>query len=242
MTKTPAEPLIRFQNASLGYGKTPVLTKVDLEISPGSFWGILGHNGSGKTTILKTILGLIPCQRGGFAAKGGRFGLPRFGYVPQKERLDPLYPLSARDVAEMGTYRKLELLRRLRGAGHDGLVRRCLADCGATQFAAKRFSDLSGGQKQRVMIARALAAEPEILVLDEPLAGIDITTQQALLKLLKDLKDKLSLTILMVSHRVSAEKGLFTHVAWVDEGRVTAGPSAEMFSSGRLSEVFKSEL
>jgi ABC-type Mn2+/Zn2+ transport system ATPase subunit len=230
--------VIRFKDASLGYGRTAVLTKVDLEIERGSFWGILGHNGSGKTTILKTMLGLIPCLGGELSFRG----TPRFGYVPQKERLDPLFPLSARAVAEMGTYRKLDLLGRLRRADDGGVVDLCLADCGAAGLADKRLSDLSGGQKQRVLIARALAAEPEILVLDEPLAGIDITTQQALLRLLKDLKDQRDLTILMVSHRVSAEKGLFTHAAWVDEGRVTAGPSGEMFSSGRLSEVFRSEL
>ncbi len=237
MKASAVEPLIRFKNASLGYGKTPILTKVDLDILPGSFWGILGHNGSGKTTILKTMLGLIPRLRGDLSGSGRRFG-----YVPQKERLDPLYPLSARAVTAMGTYRKLDLLERLRGAGHDDIVSRCLADCGATSLAERRLSDLSGGQKQRVLIARALAAEPEILVLDEPLAGIDITTQQSLLTLLKDLKERHKLTILMVSHRVSAEKGLFTDVAWVDEGRVTTGPSKEMFASGKISEVFRSEL
>ncbi len=237
MPRSAAEPLVRFKNASLGYGKTPVLAKVDLEIEPGSFWGILGHNGSGKTTILKTMLSLIPCLRGEFAGRGRRFG-----YVPQKERLDPLYPLSARDVAAMGTYRKFEWIQRLRPAGPEDVVRRCLSDCGAALLAERLFSDLSGGQKQRVLIARALAAEPEILVLDEPLAGIDITTQHALLKLLRDLKEKLRLTILMVSHRVSAEKGLFTHIAWADEGRLTTGPAGEMLAKGRLSEIFRSEL
>ena len=242
MSTKGAEPLIRFRNASLGYGKSPVLTKVDLDIRPGEFWGILGYNGSGKTTILKTMLGLIPCLRGEVRERGRLFGRPSFGYVPQKERLDPLYPLTARAVTAMGTYRKLDLLQRLRGAGHGGLVDRCLADCGAVSLAERRLSDLSGGQKQRVLIARALAAEPEVLVLDEPLAGIDITTQQSLLELLKDLKDRHKLTILMVSHRVSAEKGLFTHIAWVDDGRVTTGPSGDMLASGRLSEIFRSEL
>lgn len=242
MKKAEDSPLIRFRGASLGYGKSPVLTKVDLDIRAGEFWGILGYNGSGKTTILKTMLGLIPCLRGDLTEHGGLFGKPRFGYVPQKERLDPLYPLTSRAVTAMGTYRKLDLLRRLRGHGRDDLVRRCLADCGAQHLAERRLSDLSGGQKQRVLIARALAAEPEILVLDEPLAGIDITTQQALLELLKDLKERHKLTILMVSHRVSAEKGLFTHIAWVDDGRVTTGPSGEMLAAGKLSEIFRSEL
>jgi ABC-type Mn2+/Zn2+ transport system ATPase subunit len=242
MTQSGPGPLIRFAGASLGYGRAPVLTKVDLEIAAGDFWGILGHNGSGKSTLLKTLLGLIPVLRGELRARGRDGGPPRFGYVPQKERLDPLYPLTARAVAEMGTYRKLELLRRLRGGELDERVSRCLADCGATSFASRRFSDLSGGQKQRVLIARALAAGPELLVLDEPMAGIDITTQQALLKLLAQLKVRRDLTILMVSHRVSAEKGLFTHIAWVDEGRVDVGPSGAMLSKGRLSEVFKAEL
>lgn len=230
------KPLIRFKNASLGYGRAPVLTGVDLEILPGSFWGVLGHNGSGKTTILKTMLGLIPCLGGELS------GRPRFGYVPQKERLDPLFPLSARDVVEMGAYRKFELPGFLRRSVRVDDAARCLADCGAAPLAERRFSDLSGGQKQRVLIARALAAEPEVLVLDEPLAGIDITTRRALLALLTSLKERLSLTVVMVSHRISAEKGLFTHLAWVDEGAVTVGPSADMLATGRLSEVFRSEL
>lgn len=234
--------MIKFKNASLGYGKAPILAHVDLEIKRGEFWGILGYNGSGKTTILKTMLGLIPCQKGEFTATGTFYGRPRFGYVPQKERLDPLYPLSSRDVVAMGTYRKIDLLRRLRGAEHAELINRCLADCGATHLAERRLSDLSGGQKQRVLIARALAAEPEILVLDEPLAGIDITTQLALLKLLKELKASRDLTVLMVSHRVSAERGLFTHIAWVEDGKVATGASEKMLASGKLSEVFKTEL
>lgn len=242
MPNSEAAPLIRFKNAALGYGKTPLLTQVDLDIRAGEFWGILGHNGSGKTTILKTLLGLLPTLSGEFDARGRHVGRPRYGYVPQKERLDPLYPLTSRAVVAMGTFRTLDLLQRLRSAGDGGLVERCLADCGAADLADRRFSDLSGGQKQRVIIARALAAEPEVLVLDEPLAGVDITTQRALLTLLGELKERRDLTILMVSHRVSAEKGLFTDVAWVDEGRVTTGPAAEMFSAGRLSEVFKSEL
>ncbi len=142
----------------------------------------------------------------------------------------------------MGTCRRVELFRRLRGKDPRKFVEKCLEECGALSLARRRFSDLSGGQKQRVLIARALAAEPELLVLDEPLAGIDITTQKALLALLKKLKEEKGLTVLMVSHRVQAERGLFTHIVWVDEGKVTAGPAEEMLASGKLSEIFRSEL
>ncbi len=236
------EPLIKFKHACLGYGGNPVLTGVDFEIQPQSFVGILGHNGSGKTTLLKTLLGLIPCMKGQFTSHGANLGLPRYGYVPQKERLDPIYPLSAHDVVAMGTYRKLEFFPRLRGKDGRGLIEHCLAACGASHLGQKAYSDLSGGQKQRVLIARALATEPEILALDEPLAGIDITTQKALLKLLKQFKEQRHLTILMVSHRIQAEKGLFTHIVWCDEGQVVMGPVDEMLSHGRLSEIFKAEL
>ena len=236
------EPIIKFKHASLGYGKAAVLAGVDFEIAPQSFVGILGHNGSGKTTLLKTVLGLIPCLKGHFTSCGAQSGPPRFGYVPQKERLDPIYPLNAHDVVAMGAYRKFELFRRLRRSDGRDLAAHCLAECGAAHLARKAFSDLSGGQKQRVLIARALAAEPEVLALDEPLAGIDITTQKALLDLLGHLKEQRRLTVLMVSHRISAERGLFTHVIWCDEGEAVLGPADAMLSGEKLGEIFKTEL
>ena len=234
-------PLLRFHRASVGHGSKPVLAGVEMEVRQGDFVGILGHNGSGKTTLLKTVLRLIPPLQGEFSAHGRGGGAPRFGYVPQKERLDPLYPLTGYDVAAMGTYRRLELFRRLRGLDRRDFVASCLAECGAAALAGRRFSDLSGGQKQRVLIARALAAEPEVLALDEPLSGIDVTTQRALIKLLKHLKEARGLTVLMVSHRVHVEKELFTHVVWCDEGKVHTGETAEMLK-GRLGEMSRGEL
>ncbi|HAM36379.1 MAG TPA: metal ABC transporter ATP-binding protein [Elusimicrobia bacterium] len=232
------KPLIQFKDATLGYGRVPILSHVDLEIQPQSFVGILGHNGSGKTALLKTILGLIPCIKGRRVTRGR----PRYGYVPQKERLDPIYPLSAYDVAAMGTFRTLDLLARWRRKDVAALVQRCLAQCGAAQLAQTPYSDLSGGQKQRVLIARALAAEPEVLALDEPLSGIDITTQKALLELLRRVKEERRLTILMVSHRVQVEKDLFSHIVWCDEGQALMGETGAMLAGGRLGEVFKAEL
>lgn len=235
-------PLIEFKNAAVGYGKAVVLRDVSLQVNPGDFLGILGHNGSGKTTLLRTLLGLIPCVKGKFAARGEHGGMPRFGYVPQKEKLDPIYPLTARAVATMGSYRQFDLWSRIKGSRRQSLVEETLRECGASELASKMYSELSGGQRQRVLIARALAAEPDLLILDEPLSGIDITTQHAILRLLKRLKEQKGLTILMVSHRVQAEKGLFTHIAWVDEGVVEVGPAAAMLSAGKVSEVFRMEL
>lgn len=235
-----SEPLIRFKKASVGYGRKAVLHDVDLEVQAGTFWGVFGYNGSGKTTLLKTLLGLIPVLKGQFRARSLDAGAPRYGYVPQKEKLDPIYPLTAWDVAEMGTYRSLEIFRPTRRLERRRLVAHCLAQCGAGALASRPYSDLSGGQKQRVLIARALAAEPELLILDEPLAGIDVATQKALLSLLRDLKRHSRLTMLMVSHRLQAERSLFTHLAWVDEGRVESGPAEEIMT-GKIGEVFRGE-
>jgi len=236
------KPLLRFKNASLGYGSRAVLTGVDFQVDRGSFVGILGHNGAGKSTLLKTLLGLIPPLKGEFKTHGTHFGKPRYGYVPQKEKLDAIYPLTGYEVAAMGTYRRLELLRRLRGLGHQDLIRKSLKACGALELAEKRYSDLSGGQRQRILIARALAAEPELLVLDEPLAGIDVTTQTALLHLFETFKADGALTILMVSHRIQRERNLFTHVAWVGDGKVETGPSDVMLAEDKLMKIFEAEL
>jgi ABC-type Mn2+/Zn2+ transport system ATPase subunit len=237
-----AAPLLALEKASLGHDGKAVLSGVSLEVKAGQFWGVLGANGSGKTTILRTLLGLIPPLSGRVRARGERGDMPRFGYVPQKESLDAAFPLTGLDVAAMGTWRKLEPLRPWHGDDRAAFVRECLAECGASGFAGKPFSALSGGQKQRVLLARALAAEAEILMLDEPLSGLDLQSTHALLDLLAALKKRRGLTVLMVSHRLRAEKELFTHVAFVDDGAVQSGPAAEMLGRGRLAEILRGEL
>ncbi len=235
------DALVRFSQASLGYGQRPVLTGVDLALGSGDCLGVLGPNGAGKSTILKTILGLIPPMKGKVERRGSSVGSLRFGYVPQKEKLDAIYPLTGWEVAEMGTYRRFELMQTLRRKTRTEFVSQCLKDCGVQDLADRRYSDLSGGQRQRVLIARALAAEPELLILDEPLAGIDVPTQKALLALFQEFKDRRGLTLLMVSHRLQAERDLFTHIAWVENGRVEYGPSAEMLRSHHISKSFGDE-
>jgi ABC-type Mn2+/Zn2+ transport system ATPase subunit len=233
-----APPLLELRNASLGYGDRIVLAGVNLQVRSGEFLGILGSNGSGKSTLIRTMLGLIAPINGQFLVRGARDATPRFGYVPQKEKLDPIFPLTALEVAAMGTFRKVELFQRLRGRAHVDLVRQCLKDCGAIELAERRYSDLSGGQRQRVLIARALAAEPEVLVLDEPLAGIDVVTQKALIALFQEFKDR-RLTVLMISHRVRAERKLFTHVAWAEDGRLETGTAETMLSKSRLAKMYE---
>ncbi len=235
-------PLIRFSAADLGYQGRPVLTGVDFAVERGSFVGIFGPNGSGKTTILRTVLGLLAPIEGAVVFPASPRRTLRLGYVPQKERLDPIYPLSAYEVAAMGTYRQVDLFRVFRKTDRSRHIRECLKTCGALELGSRRYSDLSGGQRQRVLIARALAAEPELLALDEPMAGIDIATQQGLLELLQGLKASAALTVLMVSHRIQVEKDLFTHITWVDAGKAVFAPAAELLARGPMTKVFRSEL
>ncbi len=235
-------PLLRFEAATLGYPGRPVLTGVDFSAERGSFVGIFGPNGAGKTTILRTVLGLLSPLEGVLHFSGSPRRAPRFGYVPQKERLDAIYPLTAYEVAAMGTYRKVDLFRVLRRTDRARHIRECLRTCGALELAGRRYGDLSGGQRQRVLIARALAADPELLALDEPMAGIDIATQQSLLELLQGLKAAAKLTVLMVSHRIQVEKGLFSHIAWVDGGKAAFAPASEILARGPMSKAFRTEL
>lgn len=230
--------LISFHRAVLGYGKRPVLTDVNITVQQGDFLGILGPNGSGKSTILKTLLGLIPPLKGGIDA--GHTNRLRFGYVPQKEKLDSIYPLTALEVAEMGTFREQWIIRRFKRSGTPDIIRKSLKECGVLNLAGRRYSELSGGQRQRVLISRALASEPDVLILDEPLAGIDVTTQKAILTLFREFKSR-GLTMLMVSHRLQVERALFTHLAWVNEGRTDFGTTEEIMAKDHIAEVFQND-
>jgi ABC-type Mn2+/Zn2+ transport system ATPase subunit len=143
----------------------------------------------------------------------------RIGYVPQRETLDPLYPLSAFDVARLGAWRDLPFWR-LGGARERARTREALEACRSADLAAKRYSELSGGQRQRVLLARALASDPELLLLDEPTAGIDPEAEQAILDLLRELREARGLSIWMVTHQIHSIGGRADRTAVVSDGRV----------------------
>jgi zinc/manganese transport system ATP-binding protein len=228
-----AEPLLILRDVSLGYAGRPVLEHVDLEVGRGEFVALLGPNGAGKTTLLRGVVGLLPLLAGTL-----RYGFDRgrnpLGYVPQRDALDPTFPLTARDVVLMGTYARLKPLQlvgrpqRLRAA-------RCLDLVGLGALAERRFASLSGGQKQRVLIARALAAEPRLLLLDEPTAGVDVEATTAILDVLSRLNRDEGLGILLVTHHVRMLSGLVSAVVWVHEGHVVRGRLDEMLSPDRIT-------
>jgi ABC-type Mn2+/Zn2+ transport system ATPase subunit len=208
-------PLISVERADLGYPGRAVVRAVSLAIAPGEFVAVLGANGSGKTTLLRSLLGFLEPLAGRIERAPGL----RVGYVPQRETLDELYPLDAEQVALMGTHGDVPFWRRL-GAREHSRARAALAACDATGFARTRYAQLSGGQRQRVLIARALATEPQLLVLDEPTAGIDEATEKSILASLSALRRERNLAIWMVTHHAVAVRGSVDRVIEVGEGAV----------------------
>ncbi len=232
-----SEPLITFDNLMIGYNNQPVLSGISLAIERASFTAILGANGSGKSTLLKTLLGLQPAVSGRieFASQ------PTFGYVPQATQFDALYPLTAFDVTLMGTFGRVGVGRRVPHAER-AFCNECLRAAAADGFAHKRFAELSGGQKQRVLIARALAAKPDVLVLDEPTAGVDAVANHALLEFISRIHEERQLTVLLVTHDLPIVRKHAQRVIWLHEGKVLHGPVSEIFTPERLAEIFEMEV
>ena len=225
--------LIRFSEASIGYNGSPVLESVNLEITRGSFVGVLGANGSGKSTLLKTVVGILPVLEGGLEFLMGR---PRFGYVPQRDTLDALYPLTAFEVALMGTYGRLGPLSFVRKEMRE-LTLEALAEVRAEGLAKRLFAELSGGERQRILIARALAADPECLVLDEPVAGIDHATVEVIMDLTSALHKRRGLTVVMVNHHILSLRGRADEIVWVSERKLVCGPADLMLSKEKIEEM-----
>ena len=211
--------LLRLRDVSLGYGNRAVLEHVSLELGRAEFVALLGPNGAGKTTLLRGIAGLLPVLAGTLEYDFDRKAAP-LGYVPQRERLDPNFPLSALDVVLMGTYAHLGPLRRPRRAQRLAAQKSLdLVGLGAT--ADQRFASLSGGQTQRVLIARALAARPTLLLLDEPTAGVDAEATAAIMEVVSRLNRDEGLTVLLVTHQVRVLHGNASAVIWFQDGRAT---------------------
>jgi len=228
------------ERLAIGYDGQAVLSDISLTIARSSFTAILGANGSGKSTLLKTLLGLQPPVSG--TIQIGTAGMkPVFGYVPQAIQFDLLYPLTGFDVALMGTYGRIRPGRFV--PHHErAWVRECLHATAAQDFAHKKFGQLSGGQKQRVLIARALATKPDVLVLDEPTAGVDTAATHALLEFISQIHVERKLTILLVTHDLPLVRKHAEQVIWLHQGRVLHGTAAELLSRERMAQILEMEI
>jgi ABC-type Mn2+/Zn2+ transport system ATPase subunit len=229
---------IEFKDASLGYGSRTIIGGVSFSVSGGDFLGIVGPNGSGKTTILRALLGILSPQKGAVITHDPPGRRLRLGYVPQRDQIDQIMPFTVSDVVMMGRYALLGLLRRPGGGDRDA-VKRSLQHVDIESLADRSYRDLSGGQKQRVLIARALVSEPDILVLDEPTNGMDITSRTSILELVKGLHQRDGLTVIMVTHLLSDVANYVTRIAIVEQGQFQVGTTNEILSEKNLTQLYR---
>jgi ABC-type Mn2+/Zn2+ transport system ATPase subunit len=230
MTSTP---LVKFDRATLGYGRRVVLSDLDFEIPEGDFLGLVGPNGAGKTTILRAILGTLNPLSGTVTVRPGL----RFGYVPQRDSVDYGFPLKVVDVVMMGRYDRIGLGRRPSDADRE-LALKALAHVGIAKLADRELSALSGGQKQRTLIARALVGEPTMLVLDEPTNGMDLVSTTQILSLVRWLHERDKLTVLMVSHALNEVANYVDRIALTMEGAFRVGAVDEIVNETTLTRMY----
>lgn len=223
---------------TIAYQKKPVLRSVSFQIPEGKLIGVLGPNGAGKSTLLKAVLGLIPKVQGEVSIYGKPYREQRkiVGYVPQRESVDWDFPTNALDVVMMGRYGHLGWFRRP-GAKERQIAMECLAKVGMADYAGRQISQLSGGQQQRVFLARALAQNAQLYFMDEPFAGVDATTEKAIIGLLHELKEQ-GKTVLVVHHDLATVREYFDHVLLLNGELIAAGPTAETFTPENLQKTY----
>lgn len=219
--------LLTIENATFGYGRTPVIENANLEIGEKDFIGLIGFNGSGKTTLLRGILGLIRPQAGTVRRESAI--QTSIGYVPQRGRLDDIYPLSVFDIVSMG-YHAVQPWYRFGRSQLKERVESSLSSVGMVELKHAPFSELSGGQQQRVLIARALCVQPRLLVLDEPTSGVDPVAEKTIGELLQRLNKEAGLAILLVSHKWRVIRQVATRVFRVHDRQLIGGTADRLMA------------
>ncbi|MGV3530836.1 MAG: metal ABC transporter ATP-binding protein, partial [Chthoniobacteraceae bacterium] len=221
---------LEVHDLTVAYHRRPVLYGIDLEIPAGNLIGIIGPNGAGKSTLIKAIMGVVPLSGGWIKIFGQPFrkNLTRVGYVPQRESVDWDFPVNVMDVVLMGRYGRLGLCRRP-GKEDREIARACLEKVHMLPYADRQIANLSGGQQQRVFLARALAQESDLYLMDEPFAGVDAATEAAIIALLQELKAR-GKTILVVHHDLPTARSYFDMLMLINMRLVAFGATEQVFT------------
>lgn len=224
------------------YGGKPALEDVSYTAPPGGLVAIVGPNGAGKSTFIKAIMGLVPVTSGRIEIQGrpARTNRRAVGYVPQRTSVDWDFPVSALDVVAMGLYRRIGWLWPVQRR-HKRIARAYLERMGLDDHADRQIGQLSGGQQQRVFLARALAQEADLYLMDEPLAGVDAKTERTIIGVLKDLKEE-GRTVFVVHHDLRTVPEYFDHLVLLNTRKVASGPMNETFTVANLQETYGGNL
>ncbi|MCF7551405.1 metal ABC transporter ATP-binding protein [Pseudonocardia sp. WMMC193] len=229
---------LEISGLTVSYRAAPALWQVDATFPAGALSAIVGPNGAGKSTLLKAALGLVTADTGTVRIAGveGRAGLANLAYVPQAESVDWDFPITVAEVVAMGRYRAAGWFRRV-GRADRAIAADCLERVGMSAFARRQIGQLSGGQRQRVFLARALAQQAEVLVMDEPFAGIDARTQADLLELLQELSADGGSTV-VVHHDLAQVRSAFEWVLLLNVRTLGCGPVADVLTEDRIREAY----
>jgi ABC-type Mn2+/Zn2+ transport system ATPase subunit len=228
-------------HADIGYGDKIVLHDLTFNVPHGSRVAVVGPNGAGKSTLFKALVGLLPLAGGRILIHGQSLGVHKdcVAYVPQREEIDWRFPVTVRDVVCMGRYDR----GWLRSLSKDDrqVVARSMEQLGIADLASKSIGELSGGQQQRVFLARALAQEPHILLMDEPFTGVDAPTQEATLKLLDDLQAA-QVTAIISTHDLNLAASKFDLMLLLNHRLIAFGPPAEVLQHEHLARAFGAQV
>lgn len=208
-TETDRDPCLTCRELVVGHGSVPLLPEIDLRVSPGDVWVLIGRNGSGKSTFLRTLLGELRPISGDYRVGDG----VRLAHVPQRGTHDLCIPARAWDMVESGVDRAWDFWR---WGGRTERVNQALEDVGARALAREPYSHLSQGQKQRVLMARALSSEPNVLLLDEPTSAMDPMAERSIFELIEKLRGSRSLAVVIASHSLAVLPAIATHVVFLD--------------------------
>jgi zinc/manganese transport system ATP-binding protein len=238
-TPSTASPVLAVDGVSVRLGGRQILDEVTFSIAPGEFVGLIGSNGAGKTTLLRVILGLQPTTAGTVSVGGGPHARGRglVGYVPQKIQLDPDMPVRARDLVGLGLDGN-RLGIPLPSRHKRELVDQMLEAVDATRFASQRVGNLSGGEQQRVMIAHALVSKPKLLLLDEPLANLDIRSAQEIISLLAKICRQQQVSVLISAHEMNPLLPVMDRIVYMAGGRAASGTTDEVIREDVLSQLY----
>ena len=248
--RPPADPgsgaVIEAAGLAAGYGGRTIWSGADFQVGAGEFLTVLGSNGAGKSTLLRMVLGLLPTAGGALRVFGQppRRGNPGIGYVPQRRALDPDLSISAEDLVGLGVdgHRWGVRLSRRNARQRREAVAGALAAVGAARYARRAVGRLSGGEQQRLQLAQALVTSPRLLLLDEPLASLDLRSQQAVSQLVAELRAQQDFAVVFVTHDINPVLSITDRVMYIAGGRVSVGTPDEVITSENLSRLYQAEV
>jgi ABC-type Mn2+/Zn2+ transport system ATPase subunit len=234
--------VISVEDLSVSYERKRVLSNIYLRLEAGHVYGILGPNGAGKSTLFKAILGLVEISTGEIKVNNLPIEAQRkeVVYVPQKTEVDWSFPATVNDVVLMGRYPHKRVFSRLSKADH-AKAKDAMEELGITALAQRQIGELSGGQQQRVFLARALCQEADVFFLDEPFVGVDVTTEEKIIQVLKRLASA-GKTLLVVHHDLSTVSTYFDQVILLNQRLIAYGPTEQTFTQESIAKAYSGQL